>query len=95
MLVQIPGMSTPPPTYATFLPELLFSLLCIRNSNSDVYSRANRIRNKQKQRPIDIVDPRDTKLRGVLHRAEYAMTAGNDVVADDDDDDNGPASDSD
>lgn len=54
----------------------------------------NRIRNKQKQRPIDIVDPRDTKLRAVLQRAEYAMTAGNDVVADDDDDDNGPASDS-
>lgn len=57
--------------------------------------RANRIRNKQKQRPIDIVDPRDTKLREILQRAEYAMTAGNDVVADDDDDDHGPASDSD
>lgn len=41
------------------------------------------------------MDPRDAKLRGVLQRAEYAMTAGNDVVADDDDDDNGPASDSD
>lgn len=55
----------------------------------------DRIRNKQKQRPIDIVDPRDTKLRGVLQRAEYAMTAGNDLVADDDEDDHGPASDSD
>ncbi|KAL0632992.1 hypothetical protein Q9L58_008150 [Maublancomyces gigas] len=54
-----------------------------------------RIRNKQKQRPIDIVDPRDTKLRGVLQRAEYAMTAGDDLVADDDEDDHGPASDSD
>ncbi|RPB15339.1 ankyrin repeat protein-like protein [Morchella conica CCBAS932] len=52
-----------------------------------------RIRNKQKQRPIDIVDPRDTKLREILQRAEYAMTVGNDVV--DDDDNDGPASDSD
>lgn len=91
MLVQIPGLSTSPPACATSLPGLLFSLLC----NSDVCSRVNRIRNKQKQRPMDIVDPRDTKLREVLQRAEYAMTAGNDVVADDDDDDNGPASDSD
>lgn len=90
MLVQIPGLATSPvPLFWAFV----FS--CIRNSNSDVYSRVNRIRNKQKQRPIDIVDPRDTKMRAVLQRAEYAMTAGNDVVADDDDDDdNGPASDS-
>lgn len=65
------------------------------HGNSDVRPRANRIRNKHKQRPIDIVDPRDTKLREILQRAEYAMTAGNDVVADDDDDDHGPASDSD
>lgn len=84
-----------PHPVATFLHELLLYLLCVRNSNSDVQLRTNRIRNKQKQRPIDIVDPRDTKLRGILQRAEYAMTAGNDVVADDDDDDNGPASDSD
>jgi hypothetical protein len=39
------------------------------------------------------VDPRDTKLRAILQRAEYAMTVGNDVV--DDDDNDGPASDSD
>lgn len=55
----------------------------------------DRIRNKQKQRPIDIVDPRDKNLREILQRAEYAMTVGNDLVADDDDDDHGPASDSD
>lgn len=92
MLAQIPGLFT-----SILLPLLRTSLHlpCVRNSSSDVRLRTNRIRNKQKQRPIDIVDPRDTTLRGILQRAEYAMTAGNDVVADDDDDDNGPASDSD
>ncbi|PUU77036.1 hypothetical protein B9Z19DRAFT_1087007 [Tuber borchii] len=55
-----------------------------------------RIRNKAKQRPIDIVDPRDTKLRFVLQNAEYAMTAGDDVVQESDDEggDGGSASDS-
>ncbi|RPA95006.1 ankyrin [Choiromyces venosus 120613-1] len=55
-----------------------------------------RIRNKAKQRPIDIVDPRDTKLRAVLQKAEYAMTAGDDIVqeSDDEGDDGESASDS-
>ncbi|KAG0125818.1 ankyrin repeat-containing domain protein [Tuber indicum] len=54
-----------------------------------------RIRNKAKQRPIDIVDPRDTELRVVLQKAEYLMTAGGDIVPESDDEgDGGSASDS-
>ncbi|PWW74417.1 ankyrin [Tuber magnatum] len=55
-----------------------------------------RIRNKAKQRPIDIVDPRDTELRTLLQNTEYVMTAGNDVVEESDDEggDGGSASDS-
>ncbi|CUS12820.1 unnamed protein product [Tuber aestivum] len=55
-----------------------------------------RIRNKAKQRPIDIVDPRDTELRVALQKAEFAVTAGGDVVpeSDDEEGDGGSASDS-
>ncbi|KAF8251926.1 ankyrin [Wilcoxina mikolae CBS 423.85] len=54
-----------------------------------------RVRNKQKQKPIDISDPRDTELRQVLQNAEYLITAGNDLVVDDDDGPGGSGSDSD
>ncbi|KAI5853321.1 ankyrin repeat-containing domain protein [Tricharina praecox] len=50
-----------------------------------------RVRNKQKQRPIDISDPRDTELRQVLQSAEYMMSMGNDLVPEEDTDD-GPRS---
>jgi hypothetical protein len=43
------------------------------------------VRNKQKQKPIDNTDPRDTELRKVLQNGEYMMTAGNDLVAESDD----------
>ncbi|KAL0256866.1 hypothetical protein SLS55_007675 [Diplodia seriata] len=45
-----------------------------------------RIRNKAKLRPFDLVDPRNAELRKMLQRAEFAMTAGGDVVEEDDDD---------
>jgi hypothetical protein len=45
----------------------------------------NRVRNKHKQKPVDIADPRDKELRGVLQKGEYMMTAGDDVVKEDDD----------
>ncbi|KAI9891365.1 MAG: hypothetical protein M1814_002878 [Vezdaea aestivalis] len=54
-----------------------------------------RIRNKAKLKPVELVDPRNTSLRLVLQKAEYAATAGADVVvADDDDGPTGSASDS-
>ena len=54
-----------------------------------------RIRNKAKQRPIDLVDPRNTELRSVLQKAEMAILAGDDVVDEDDDEPDGPGSESD
>ncbi|KAF2136142.1 uncharacterized protein K452DRAFT_362724 [Aplosporella prunicola CBS 121167] len=55
-----------------------------------------RIRNKAKLRPVDLADPRNTELRQMLQKAEFAMMAGNDVVDEDDEDDGptGSASDS-
>jgi len=55
-----------------------------------------RIRNKAKLKAFDLVDPRNTELRTILQKAEYALTAGNDLVQDDDEDDGptGSASDS-
>jgi hypothetical protein len=47
-----------------------------------------RIRNKAKLKPFELVDPRNTELRKILQKAEYAMMAGDDVV--DNDEDEGP-----
>jgi len=44
-----------------------------------------RIRNKAKLKPIELVDPRHTELRQMLSKAEYALSAGDDVVAAEDD----------
>ncbi|KAF2628052.1 ankyrin repeat protein-like protein [Macroventuria anomochaeta] len=46
-----------------------------------------RIRNKAKLRPVELVDPRNTELREVLRKGEFAMMMGGDVVEDDE----GPA----
>lgn len=46
-----------------------------------------RIFNKQNQKPINIVDPDYRELRSVLEKAEYMITAGNDVLVGSDDDD--------
>ena len=54
-----------------------------------------RIRNKAKLKPVDLVDPRNTELRGVLQRAEFTIMAGDDIVEEDDDGKGGSASDSD
>jgi len=55
-----------------------------------------RIRNKAKLKPVELVDPRNKELRNILQKGEFAMMAGDDVVADDDDDGpTGSASDSD
>ncbi|KAH9873366.1 hypothetical protein J1614_005764 [Plenodomus biglobosus] len=55
-----------------------------------------RIRNKAKLKPVELVDPRNTVLRGILQRGEFAMQAGGDVVEENDDDGaGGSASDSD
>lgn len=55
-----------------------------------------RIKNGAKLKPIELADPRNDGLRGILRRAEYSVMAGNDVVEEDDDDRRGgPASDSD
>ncbi|GAM84805.1 hypothetical protein ANO11243_028060 [Dothideomycetidae sp. 11243] len=53
-----------------------------------------RIRNKAKLRPFELTDPRNTELRSMLRKAEFAMLAGDDVVQEDSDD-GGPPSDSD
>lgn len=53
-----------------------------------------RIRNKAKLKPVELADPRNTALRSMLQKGEFAMTAGGDVVQDDDDGPTGSASDS-
>ncbi|KAF2476909.1 ankyrin repeat protein-like protein [Lindgomyces ingoldianus] len=54
-----------------------------------------RIRNKAKLKPVELVDPRNTELRSMLQKGEFAMTASGDVVEEDDDDGpTGSASDS-
>jgi hypothetical protein len=42
-----------------------------------------RIRNKAKLKPVDLVDPRHVELRTMLSKAEYAVQAGDDVIAED------------
>jgi hypothetical protein len=54
-----------------------------------------RIRNKAKLKPIELADPRNTELRKMLQKGEYAMQAGADVVQDDEDGPTGSGSDSD
>lgn len=54
-----------------------------------------RIRNKAKLKPIELVDPRNTELRSILQKGEFAMQVGGDVVEEDDDGPTGSASDSD
>ena len=52
---------------------------------------STRVRNKAKLKPMELVDPRNTELRGILQKGEFAMMAGNDVVdEDDEEDDDGP-----
>jgi hypothetical protein len=53
-----------------------------------------RIRNKAKLKPVELADPRNTDLRSILQKGEFAMTAGGDVVVEDDDGPTGSASDS-
>lgn len=55
-----------------------------------------RIRNKAKLKPFELVDPRNTELRSILQKAEFAMMAGDDVVYEDAEDEGptGSASDS-
>ena len=54
---------------------------------SDVRYRSgtgsDRIRNKAKLRPVDLVDPANDGLRMALRKAEYAIMAGDDIVDDD------------
>ena len=55
-----------------------------------------RIRNKAKLKPMDLVDPRNKKLRDILQNAEFTFLAGNDIVQDDSNEGpTGSASDSD
>lgn len=49
-----------------------------------------RIRNKAKLKPFELVDPRNTELRSTLQKAEFAITAGADVVDADGEDGDGP-----
>ncbi|KAF1829932.1 ankyrin repeat domain-containing protein [Decorospora gaudefroyi] len=53
-----------------------------------------RIRNKAKLKPVELADPRNAELRGMLQKGEFAMQAGGDVVEEDDDGPTGSASDS-
>ncbi|MCJ1474959.1 hypothetical protein MMC13_003619 [Lambiella insularis] len=49
-----------------------------------------RARNKAKLKPIELVDPRNTELRVILQKAEYAEMAGADVVNEDEEEEEGP-----
>lgn len=69
-----------------------------RTKNEGTDSGAIRIRNKAKLKPYDLVDPRNTELRMVLQKGEFASMAGDDIVDEDandrDDGVNGSPSDS-
>lgn len=56
------------------------------SANSPTFYPSRRIRNNAKLKAMELVDPRNTALRSVLQKAEFAMMAGNDVVDDDDGD---------
>ena len=45
---------------------------------------------------MELVDPRNTELRSILQKAEFAMAAGDDIVVNEDEDEGptGSASDS-
>ncbi|KAF1985310.1 hypothetical protein K402DRAFT_395004 [Aulographum hederae CBS 113979] len=45
-----------------------------------------RTRNRMKERPVDIVDQRNTELKKVLQKAEFTFLVSDDVVVEDDDD---------
>ncbi|MCJ1238085.1 hypothetical protein MMC14_006074 [Varicellaria rhodocarpa] len=45
-----------------------------------------RIRNKGKLKAVELVDPRNTDLRSVLQKAEFAQMAGDDVVNEEEED---------
>lgn len=71
------------PRYHLFLPSCSTALAHARrwvmwDLVADI--RENRIRNKAKLRPFDLVDPRNTDLRQTLQKAEFAYMAGDDVV---------------
>lgn len=53
-----------------------------------------RIRNKAKLKAIELVDPPNTALRGILQKAEFALIAGDEVVNGDEHEPTGSASDS-
>ena len=38
---------------------------------------------------MELADPRNTELRSILQKAEFAMIAGNDVINEDEEDDGG------
>ena len=41
-------------------------------------------------KPYELVDPRNTELRSLLQKAEFAVMAGGDVVDADGEEDDGP-----
>lgn len=45
-----------------------------------------RIQNKAKLKAFELVDPRNTELRIILQKAEFAQMAGDDVVKEEDED---------
>lgn len=54
---------------------------CVVVANGEV----DRIRNKAKLRPIDLVDPRNKVVRDMLQKADMALSMGGDVVVEDED----------
>ena len=48
------------------------------------------MRNKAKLKAMELVDPRNTELRAILQKAEFAQMAGDDVVDVDGEKDEGP-----
>lgn len=77
---------------AVFSPAPLLSFRPIWITDSE---GKNRIRNKAKLKAQELVDPRNTALRNILQKAEFAIMAGDDVVDEDDNGATGSASDSD
>lgn len=46
-------------------------------------NQSDRIRNKAKNKPIDLVDQRNQQLRSVLQKGEYQLTVSGDLVVED------------
>jgi len=77
------------PTYSDVFPFLRFADLSFFTSlawwrslteGSRLIFSLHRARNKKREKPIDLVDPRNAELRAMFQKVEFVDLAGGDVV---------------